>query len=336
MVIQHAGTTYKVSTDSLKTYFQNGVNIGAATATTLGTVKPGANLTVQADGTLDASLPGALVYKGTCDLTSAPTGADQTAPQIGFTFINTAVGTSTGWAPGIPDGTTVAKGEMVLWDGSKWDIIGLEPGVAGGVQTVTGTLPVEVGGTATDPVVSVKDAVAQGQTGATSGLISAVNQQKLDGIASGAQIGTVTNISATTPLHVANPTSTPTLTVDDASTTAKGVVRLADAAAVTAGTAGRVVTADQLKTTNDAISAAAGGGITGIAGTAPITITGPNTAKVVAIADATSTVKGAVELATSPETAFDVGSPSSVLAVTPAGLKVNYMPLDINKLTQLP
>ena len=105
----------------------------------------------------------------------------------------------------------------------------------------------------------------------------------------------------------------------DATTTVKGVVTLADAAAITAGTAGRVVTADQLKTTNDAIATAAGGGISGLTGTAPVTVTGPNTAKVVAIADATEAAAGIVELATAAET---TAGTDATRAVHPAGLKV--------------
>jgi len=43
MVIQQAGTPYKVSTQTLKTYFQTGVTLNAATAATLGGIKVGSN-----------------------------------------------------------------------------------------------------------------------------------------------------------------------------------------------------------------------------------------------------------------------------------------------------
>ena len=122
----------------------------------------------------------------------------------------------------------------------------------------------------------------------------------------------------------------------DATTTVKGVVTLADAAAITAGTAGRVVTADQLKTTNDAIATAAGGGISGLTGTAPVTVTGPNTAKVVAIADATEAAAGIVELATAAETTTGT---DATRAVHPAGLKVELdkkAPLDSPALIGVP
>jgi hypothetical protein len=82
-----------------------------------------------------------------------------------------------------------------------------------------------------------------------------------------------------------------------ATTAAQGAVRLADAAAVTAGTAGRVVTADQLKATNDAVATAVGGGITSITGTAPVGVTGTGNSRTIAVGDATASAKGVVQLA---------------------------------------
>jgi hypothetical protein len=333
MVIQQAGTPYKVSAQTLKTFFQTGVTLNPATASVLGGIKVGTNLTVTADGTLSANVTGALAYQGTANLTVAPTGTALT-PAIGHLYVNTTAGTAAAGWTGIA-GKAAAVGEMVLWDGAKWDIVGV--GASSGVTSVTGTAPVTIGGTATAPNVSVTNAVASTSgAGGSAGLMTAVDKEKLDGIASGAATGTVTNVTGTAPVQVATGTTTPVISVTAASTTATGIVQLADAAAVTAGTAGLVVTADQLKLTNDAIATAAGGGITGLTGTAPVTITGPNTAKVVAVADALTTAKGVVQLATSAETAFSVASPVATKAVTPAGLKANYMPLDINLLTLLP
>jgi len=334
MVIQQGTTAYKVSAQTLKAFFQNGVTLNPATAAVLGGIKVGTNLTVTADGTLSANVTGALTYKGTANLTAAPGTGVTTGLAVGHLYVSTTAGAiDAGWT-GI-GGRTAAVGEMVLWDGTKWDIVGA--GASTGVTTVTGTAPVTIGGTATAPDVRVADAVAStAGAGGSAGLITAVQLEKLNGIASGAQPGTVTNVSGTAPIQVATGTSTPVISVQDASTTVKGVVQLADAAAVTAGTAGLVVTADQLKLTNDAIATAAGGGITGISGTAPITITGPNTAKVVAVADALTTAKGVVQLATNTETAYDAAAPSATKAVTPSGLQANYMPKDISKLTLLP
>jgi hypothetical protein len=83
----------------------------------------------------------------------------------------------------------------------------------------------------------------------------------------------------------------------DASTTVKGLVQLADATAITAGTAGRVVDAAQLKVVNDAIATATGGGITGITGTAPITAAGSGATRTISIAAATASAAGSMSSA---------------------------------------
>jgi len=66
-----------------------------------------------------------------------------------------------------------------------------------------------------------------------------------------AAAGGITTINGTAPIQVTGVGDTRTVAVALSTTTATGVVQLADANAVSAGTAGRVVTAPQLKTTND-------------------------------------------------------------------------------------
>ena len=83
----------------------------------------------------------------------------------------------------------------------------------------------------------------------------------------------------------------------DASTTVKGLVQLADATAITAGTAGLVVDAAQLKVVNDAIATATGGGITGLTGTAPITATGSGATRTIGIDAATAVAAGSMSSA---------------------------------------
>lgn len=92
------------------------------------------------------------------------------------------------------------------------------------------------------------------------------------------------NAHATSPAaYIKNTAGQVINLVGPATTSAKGVAQLADAAAVAAGTADRVVTADQLKATNDAVSAASAGGITALSGTAPITVTGTGNARTLAL-----------------------------------------------------
>ena len=83
----------------------------------------------------------------------------------------------------------------------------------------------------------------------------------------------------------------------DATTTAKGMVQLADASAIAAGTAGLVVDAAQLKVVNDAIATATGGGITGLTGNAPITVIGSGATRAIGINAATAVAAGSMSAA---------------------------------------
>ena len=328
MVIQQAGTPYKVSTQTLKTYFQTGVTLAAATAATLGGIKVGSNLSVTSDGTLSANINGALTYKGVKDFTAAAPGT----PKVGDLYVNNKAGTVDGSWTGIA-GSTAVTGEMAVWDGAKWDLVGV--GAATGTLTaVTADAPITVTNTnPAQPHLSIAAATpSTGGAGGTSGLLSASDKEKLDGIASGAKAGTVTTVTATAPIHVATPTTTPALTIDNASVSAPGVVQLADAGAVTAGTAGRVVDAAQLKVVADAVATATAGGITSVTGTAPISVTG-TTSRVVAISDASTSVKGAIQLATNAEVTAGTVSDK---AVTPVAAKAAFLPKDISTLTLLP
>ena len=379
MVLDQGGTTYKVSTETLRTFFQKGTTVPVATGSRVGTVQVGANLSIDNNGVLSASLPSALVYKGTVDLTKAPT-ADALVAQnggtttTGHTFINTVAGTSDGWNPTIPDNTPVVVGEMVLWDGAQWDIIGLEPGVAGGVQSITPTDPVTVGGTASVPVVGIKPAVAANLPGATAGTISADQLKKINDIAV-AQSNAVTNITGTGAIDVTTG-NTPAVSVKDATTGQRGAVQLAKTSDVTNATPDRVVTADQLAATNTlvasntaAIATAAGGGITSVKeGSPPNGLSAVVNAGIatVKMAGATEALIGTVKLATLDETtpiSLDTkveaqianpngpgtisngangvadtrtGSLSKTLAITPASAEASYLPKDFGRLTLLP
>ena len=102
--------------------------------------------------------------------------------------------------------------------------------------------------------------------------------------------GGMTGVDVTAPITKGGTAAQPLIGVSAATTAAAGVVQLADAAAITAGTAGRAVDAAQL-------------------------------------------AAAAVVYASSAETT--AGSVTNK-AVTPAGGKASYMPLNISKLTALP
>ena len=100
--------------------------------------------------------------------------------------------------------------------------------------------------------------------------------------------GQVDSIGDTAPIQVdsTNPAA-PVVSVLEATTDRTGVVQLASTADVTAGTSDVVVTADQLKTTNDLISSGGGGTVTEvIAGTA-IEVTNGTTTPTVSVKDET-------------------------------------------------
>lgn len=65
-------------------------------------------------------------------------------------------------------------------------------------------------------------------TTSTAGFLSSTDKTKLDGIASGAQPGTVTNVTGSAPISVANGTSTPAISISTASTSAAGTMSASD------------------------------------------------------------------------------------------------------------
>lgn len=149
----------------------------------------------------------------------------------------------------------------------------------GAVASVSGLAPIQVSDPQGWPVVSISPASAGGP-----GSMSAAHYTKLEGIAENANNytlpvatdlvlggvkvdntsitvdpdgtlhavgvgggGSVTLVSGVAPVSVTNGTTTPQISVADASTSVKGVVRLASAQDITDGTSGRVVDAAQLK-----------------------------------------------------------------------------------------
>ena len=132
-----------------------------ATKTVLGGVIVGNGLDVAVDGTLSLALE-VLELMGSIDPTAVPPAL--TAADIGHVYIANATGiANAGFA--LPVNTTVAAGDLLLWDGAAW--IWNQSASVSGVTSVTGTLPVVVGGTATAPVVSVNVA-----TTTTTGVVS--------------------------------------------------------------------------------------------------------------------------------------------------------------------
>jgi hypothetical protein len=185
LIVQRGATPYRATAEQLKSYM-----LTPATAVAIGAIKPGTNLSVDADGTLHAAIPGALTYRGAIDpsTTDAPVGAT-----AGDVYLASTSGTALESWSGIA-GAEIAQGDLLLFDGSNWSAnAALGPDGAG-----------------------------------------------------------VIRIQVAAPLAVdESDPAQPLLTVDPATTVAAGVLRLADAEDLTAGTEGAAVDAAALKAAMD-------------------------------------------------------------------------------------
>ena len=173
------------------------------------------------------------------------------------------------------------------------------------------------------------------------------NGSQWDVIQSGAGDAGVTEVQGTLPIIVSDgDTDTPIVSIRTATNTLDGAVTLASAQDVVDGATGKVVTADQLKKTNDDLAGAVGGGVTSVTGIDPIetftdgtdgsTVNGP----VIKIKDAAVSQKGAVA---KYDSSTDIGAPGGNYAtwvasfddvgfVTFQTVGENFVPSDFSNL----
>ena len=144
----------------------------------------------------------------------------------------------------------------------------------------------------------------------------------------------VTEVQGSLPITVdSTDPAKPIVEINEATTTDPGhVARLATVADVAAdsgtGSTEAVVTADLLKTTNDALEAATAGGVSNIVAADPLVATGTTTVDL-SIKDASVGQKGAIEIATTNDvqTGTDTGK-----AVNSADLAATYLIKDFSTL----
>ena len=101
LLVQRGDTPYKAPAEALKAYM-----LSPATAAAIGAIKPGTNLSVDADGTLHAAISGALTYRGAIDPTSAEAPANAA---VGDVYLASAAGVALASWSGIAE-QEIARG----------------------------------------------------------------------------------------------------------------------------------------------------------------------------------------------------------------------------------
>ncbi len=195
---------------------------------------------------LDTQAP--LHFKGTANMTvggDEPAVSDRVAGNV---YINSATSAGTfAWTGGTDPFTgTVQPNAQAVWvDTTGWAVTNNSTADVG-VETITATAPVEVDSTtAASPRISILEAntarqgsvqVASDQdvVDGTPGLVVTSAQLKATNTAiSEAGGGTVLSVAGTAPIVITGTaTTTPTVTIDDATTGQKGAVQLQDASAI--------------------------------------------------------------------------------------------------------
>ena len=233
LLVQRGTVPYKTTAADLASYSNSKIEVGdgkdvpIASASQLGVIKVGANLDIEADGTLNAVIPAGLTYKGTwTDTDNPPTPADN-----GDFYIwdggDGAVLNNALW--GSENGSTVNEGDRLFYDGTSWAIV--EGGGGGGLTEITGTAPVVV-----SAVVDGKQDVSMpAATDSNDGYMPKEAWSKLDGIEGGAEA----NVDPTQAYTPAADSGTLTLTpggdttvLPIATDTAAGLMSAADKAII--------------------------------------------------------------------------------------------------------
>ena len=206
LLVQRGTVPYKTTADALASYSNSKIEVGdgkdvpIASSSQLGVIKVGANLDIEADGTLNAVIPAGLTYKGTwTDAANPPTPADNGDFYIwdggdGVTLNNPLWGSE--------NGQTVNEGDRLFYDGTSWSIV--EGGGGGGLTEITGTAPVVVSAVADGE----QDVSMPAATASNDGYMPKEAWAKLDGIEPGGQV----NVDPTQAYSAAPANGTLTLT----------------------------------------------------------------------------------------------------------------------------
>jgi len=234
-----------------------------------------------------AAAPG-VVFKGTANLNTAP--GDQTPPVLSpntgdLYFVESdAPVINAGWSMQ-GDETSATEGDRIIYNAAtgKWTLITSGSATGGTVTGVTASLPLVSDGSATDPVISIRqartqtaatvaadskgtegaiarlaeptDVIATTGTGSnqavvTADLLKATNDvvEALSLSPGGVTTVTTNDVAVNNALNISPTSGNVVIELNTASNAQYGVVQIADASAITNGTAGpsAVVDASQL------------------------------------------------------------------------------------------
>ena len=326
-VVQQGNTVYKVSTDTISKKIRSSIDpvadVPVATDSTVGVVKPGDNLTVTGDGTLNAVIPTGMNIKGMYDPSS-----DAPAAVAGDLYTMSSDGTLNASWGALEDQVVKTNDAVIYSDDGAWEYLGAIFG--GGVVSLSGSAPIVVSGNAETPVVSITAAATD-----AAGSMSAADKTKLDGIAAGAQTGTVTSVDVISGrgIDVTNKTTTPVLELHTATKAVLGTVMFADAAAITNGTTLKAVGADDLKVVADKVATLEAIEQVSVEAGTHTEVTESAGVFTVDVKTAKTTEAGVIEIATGDEI---IAGTDTAKAMTPAGTAAHYVPKDFSGLDPLP
>jgi hypothetical protein len=135
LLVQRGSTPYRATAEEVKAYM-----LTPATAAAIGAIRPGTNLSVDADGTLHAAIPGALHYRGAIDPTTAGAPADAA---VGDVYLASASGVALESWSGIA-GQPIAQGDLLLFDGNNWSANAALGPDGAGVIRIQAAVPLSV------------------------------------------------------------------------------------------------------------------------------------------------------------------------------------------------
>jgi hypothetical protein len=188
LLVQRGNVPYRATTEDLSKKVRGDIDVSGpnkdipvASASQLGVIRVGTNLSIDANGVLQAVIPAGLSYEGVwTNANTAPTATGSGEFWIwdggdGITLNNALWGTA--------NGDTVYTGDRIFYDGTTFEVLPGGGGGGGAVQTVTGSAPIVISGDAQNVDVGITAA-----SSGNDGYMSSADFDKLDKIEPGAEV----------------------------------------------------------------------------------------------------------------------------------------------------